>query len=106
MCRFHPQSINFCLPMTIGYTVLRKKVWKEQLTDFQDDVYSSLMLLHQIDIDTERYVKHWFERNMTQLTKEGALELVGTRTVRKAAQASKRIKNYETFLKNQRRQTL
>ena len=77
-----------------------KKVWKESISDFQDDVEASIRLLSLIDEQTETHAAHWFERNFLDLKKEDALDLVGTLPLHKAQKTKKRLERYRTFLRD------
>jgi hypothetical protein len=56
-----------------------KRSWRESGIDFKDDVQSSLLLLNHLDIDISKQGAKWFQRNITALTKETALELISGR---------------------------
>ena len=54
-----------------------KQSWRNCGIDFSDDIESCIALLHYLDRDTVEHSKHWWDKNMIELTEEGAKELIG-----------------------------
>jgi hypothetical protein len=54
-----------------------KRRWRTCGVDFSDDVDSCLALLSFLDKDIIEHSKKWWDRNMIELTEEGAADLIG-----------------------------
>ena len=66
--------------------------------DDGDDVSSSLLLLNLLDKQTVAHSKFWFERNMLNLTKDGAASLIFGASERVSDLAKERLRAYRVFL--------
>lgn len=53
-----------------------KARWRSSGVDFKDDVESSLMLMHYLDIDIKNHAKTWFQHNILELTADLAREQI------------------------------
>jgi hypothetical protein len=75
-----------------------KQLWRQSRVDFRDDVSSSLLLLNLLDKQTVAHSKFWFERNMLNLTKDGAASLIFGAGERVSDLAKERLRAYRVFV--------
>lgn len=61
-----------------------KQSWRTSDIDHSDDVASCLRLLHYLDRDITKHSKHWFARNMLELTESGVAALIGSNPGKKS----------------------
>ena len=55
-----------------------KQRWRMSGIDFEDDVASTLRLMHEIDLAQVKYSQGWFKRNLLDVTEASAVELVSS----------------------------
>lgn len=53
-----------------------KEAWRASEIDFSDDVSASLFLLNLLDVNIKNHSKTWFTRNILNLTRESAKDLI------------------------------
>lgn len=72
--------------------------WRNSRVDFKNDVESSLMLLHDLDVDLAEYGETWFKRNILELTSRSALELIRGTSGERAQVDADRLQAYRMFI--------
>ncbi len=75
-----------------------KARWRNSRVDFKDDVESSLMLLHDLDVELGEYGEIWFKRNILGLTSKSARELIRGRSGERAQVDADRLLAYRMFI--------
>ena len=75
-----------------------KARWRNSRVDFKDDVESSLMLLHDLDVDLAEYGETWFKRNILELTSRSARELIRGRSGERSQVDADRLQAYRMFI--------
>lgn len=75
-----------------------KARWRNSRVDFKDDVESSLMLLHDLDVDLAEYGETWFKQNILELTSRSARELIRGRSGERAQVDADRLLAYRLFI--------
>ena len=75
-----------------------KARWRNSRVDFKDDVESSLMLLHDLDVDLTEYGQTWFKQNILELTSRSARELIRGRSGERAQVDADRLLAYRMFI--------
>jgi hypothetical protein len=75
-----------------------KASWRSSRVDFENDVESSLMLLHYLDRDIKDHGATWFERNILKLTSKSARELIRGRSGERAQVDNDRLEAYRIFM--------
>ena len=75
-----------------------KTRWRNSRVDFKNDVESSLMLLHDLDVDLAEYGETWFTRNILELTARSARELIRGRSGERAQVDADRLQAYRLFI--------
>lgn len=74
-----------------------KQSWRASGVDFTDDVSASLCLLNLLDVDLQTHGKTWFSRNILNLTKESARDLITGRSAKKEEIDDQRRCAYRDF---------
>ena len=74
-----------------------KQSWRLSGVDFTDDVSASLFLLNLLDVDIQTHSKTWFSRNILNLTKESARNLITGRSEKKEEIDEQRRCAYRDF---------
>lgn len=74
-----------------------KASWRNSGVDFKNDVESSLLLLHHLDVDLVAHGATWFKRNILDLTPESARELIRGRFGQRAQVDYDRLYAYRVF---------
>ena len=74
-----------------------KQSWRVSGVDFRDDVSASLSLLNLLDVDLQTHGKTWFSRNILNITKDSAKELVTGRSEKKDELDEQRRCAYRDF---------
>lgn len=74
-----------------------KQSWRASSVDFTDDVSASLLLLNLLDVGLHSHGKMWFSRNILNLTKESATELITGRAGKKSELDEQRRCAYRAF---------
>jgi hypothetical protein len=75
-----------------------KARWRNSRVDFKNDVESSLMLLHDLDVDLTEYGETWFRRNILDLNSKSARELIRGRSGERAQVDADRLHAYRMFI--------
>ena len=75
-----------------------KQLWRQSGVDFRDDVASSLLLLKLLDEQTVAHSRLWFDRNLLNLTKEGAASLISGGGERVSDLSRERLRAYRVFV--------
>jgi hypothetical protein len=75
-----------------------KQLWRQSGVDFRDDVSSSLLLLKLLDEQTVAHSRSWFDRNMLNLTKDGAASLISGGGERVSDLSRERLRAYRVFV--------
>ena len=75
-----------------------KQLWRQSGVDFRDDVSSSLLLLKFLDEQTVSHSRSWFDRNMLNLTKDGAASLISGGGERVSDLSRERLHAYREFV--------
>jgi hypothetical protein len=75
-----------------------KARWRNSRVDFKNDVESSLMLLHDLDVDLTEYGETWFKRNILELNSRSARELIRGRSGERAQVDADRLLAYRMFV--------
>src|SRR5580704_9711337 len=75
-----------------------KQLWRQSGVDFRDDVSSSLLLLKLLDEQTVAHSRSWFDRNMLNLTKDGAARLISGGGERVSDLSRERLRAYRVFV--------
>jgi hypothetical protein len=75
-----------------------KARWRASGVDFKNDVESSLMLLHYLDMDLRANGKTWFKRNILDLTAMSTRELIRGRSGERAQVDADRLQAYRRFM--------
>lgn len=74
-----------------------KQSWRVSGVDFTDDVSASLSLLNLLDVDQQTHGKTWFGRNILNLTKKSARDLITGRSGKKDELDEQRRCAYRDF---------
>ena len=75
-----------------------KRTWRTCGVDFADDVKSCLALLSFLDRDIVKYSKHWWDRNLINLTEEGVDALIGKGPCKLSHLHKSWKRSYEDFM--------
>ena len=75
-----------------------KQLWRQSGVDFRDDVPSSLLLLKLLDEQAATYSKSWFDRNMLNLTGDGAASLISGANEKVSDLSKERIVAYRAYV--------
>ena len=75
-----------------------KHAWRNCGVDFSDDVESCICLLNYLDRDTEKYSKHWWDKNMVELTEDKVGDLIGKGPVKLSHLHKSWKRSYEDFM--------
>lgn len=75
-----------------------KARWRSSRVDFKNDVESSLMLLHYLDVDLIEHGGTWFKRNVLELTSKSSRELIRGRSGERAQVDADRLQAYRMFM--------
>ena len=75
-----------------------KARWRNSRVDFKNDVESSLMLHHDLDVDLTEYGETWFKRNILELNSTSARELIRGRSGERAQVDADRLHAYRMFV--------
>lgn len=75
-----------------------KQQWRTSGVDFVVDVESCILLLHLLDINTVKYSKYWWDRNMIELTEEGVNELIPQGTSKRSHLQKSWQRSYDDFM--------
>ena len=74
-----------------------KQSWRVSGIDFTDDVSASLSLLNLLDVELQTHGKTWFSRNILNLTKQSARDLITGRSGKKDELDEQRRCAYRDF---------
>ena len=83
-----------------------KQSWRASGVDFNDDVSASLLLLNLLDVDLQGHGKTWFTRNILNLTRESAKDLITGRSGKRGDLDEQRRCAYRDFAGLDTRRTL
>jgi transposase len=75
-----------------------KRSWRSSGVDFSDDVKSCLILLSFLDRDIVNYSKHWWDRNLINVTEEGMEALIGKGPCKLSHLHKSWKRSYEDFM--------
>lgn len=75
-----------------------KARWRSSGVDFKDDVESSLMLLHDLDVNLAEYGETWFKRNIMELNASSARDMIRGRSGERAQVDADRLHAYRRFI--------
>jgi len=78
-----------------------KARWKGLVHDWSDDARASIMLLSLLDEEAKKYGKHWWERNLLNLTSAGVKPLLHDIPMEKLFKLEKRKELYQKWLEEQ-----
>ena len=74
-----------------------KKQWRSAGIGYDDDVRSSLYLLHQLDQNSVAHSRHWFNQNMLELKEEDVGKLINETPEEMSILHRKWIKSYRLW---------
>ena len=82
----------------VALWVIPAQLWRQSGVDFRDDVSSSLLLLKHLDEQTVAHSRSWFDRNMLNLTKDGAANLISGAGGRVSDLSREFLRAYRVFV--------